>query len=80
MENGTPKELKLDDLEQISLHIQQIEKLENEVSFLKSEIVRKDNNWIKSWQEMQARFNDKVAEVKLLREIVEAKQKELKYA
>lgn len=57
----------------------EVEQLHKEVAFLRSEIVRKDNAWIKTWQEMQARFNDKVAEVKLLRQVVEAKSKELVY-
>lgn len=63
METRDPKEL-----EELAGEVQ---RLRAEVSFLKSEINRKDNAWIKSWQELQARFNEKVAEVRLLREIVE---------
>jgi hypothetical protein len=65
MEKRTYEELELD-----------LAKLSEELSFWQREAKRIDNNWVKTFQEYQARFNDKVAEVRMLREIVEAKKQE----
>ncbi len=60
----------------------QIDRLQAEVSFLRKEIKRKDNDWTKAWRRMQRLFNDRAAEVVKLEELIErlAKpQKELTY-